>query len=263
MSQTLQPAPTASMLVSSGAAGVFPTSFGYYPVEGSRVVQAQYNWGGQASYNEDLSQLVARGVETTIQSVYVDNSANPQAVTLMVSGTGQVVIVPPNQQGTYPLFFTGAPSLMIFVPNVGTANTVTRCHYLNVPTNTAGTWGTGTVSTSVATPSGSAAAGIIPVATPALAASLILKAAPGNLYSLSLVTTTVGGWVMVFDALALPANGVVTPKYAWPQQGFPGWASFGFSTPAVFLTGIVIGFSSTGPLNLTASATAFITGQAL
>jgi hypothetical protein len=149
------------MLVSSGAAGVFPTSFGYYPVEGSRVVQAQYNWGSQAGFNEDLSQLVARGVETTIQSVYVDNSANPQAVTLMVSGTGQVVIVPANQQGIYPLFFTGAPSLMIFVPTVGAANSVTRCHYLNVPANTAGPWGGSLTAASLAyTTSSSGIAGV-------------------------------------------------------------------------------------------------------
>lgn len=131
MSGTLQPAPTATQTVSSGTAGVFPVGLGYYPQEGSRCVTAQYNWSNQAGYADDLSQLVARGVETTIQSVFVDNSSNSQGVTLTVAGTGQVICCPALSQGVFPLLFTGTPLLQIATPAPVAA--VTRCYFLNVP----------------------------------------------------------------------------------------------------------------------------------
>lgn len=140
MSGTLQAAPTATMTIASGAAGVFPTGFGYYPPEGSRVVSAQYNWTAQTGYAEDLSQLVARGVETTIQSAFLDNSTSGQTVTMTLGGSGQVVLCPPYSQGIFPLFFSGQPSFQISVAAVGTG--LTRVYLLNVPCASSGIWGT-------------------------------------------------------------------------------------------------------------------------
>ncbi len=94
----------------------------------------------------------------------------------------------------------------------------------------------------------------------ALASGLILKAAPGNLLALSVTATTVAGWAMVFDAAAVPADGAVAPAYSWPVFA-GGFASFGFGNAARFAVGIAVAFSSTGPLTLTKSATAFISGQ--
>lgn len=139
MSSSLQPAQTASMTVASGAAGIMPCAFGYYPAEGSRAVSAQYNWASLAGYNEDLSQLVARGVETTIQALYVDNSSCPVSVTVTVNGTGQVIVCPAYSQGIFPAFFTGTPGFQIVAG--GISNTVTRVIMLNVPPNAAGIWG--------------------------------------------------------------------------------------------------------------------------
>lgn len=127
-----------SMTVASGAAGVFPVSFGLYPREGSRCVSAQYDWTSRTSYNEDLSQLVARGVETTIQSAWIDNSTCAEYVTLTVSGTGQVLTVPPISQALFPLFFTGTPGFSVSVPAASAS--VTRLILLNVPTQAIGTW---------------------------------------------------------------------------------------------------------------------------
>jgi hypothetical protein len=150
MSGTLQPPPTATMSVASGASGVFPVSFGYYPAEGSRCVSAQYNWATQAGYAEDLSQLAARGIETTIQSVFVDNAANTQAVTLVIGGSGQVVVIPPLAQGTFPLYFTGTPSFTISVP--AAAAGLTRLFLLNVPGSGAGVWYPAGSTSSTGTP---------------------------------------------------------------------------------------------------------------
>lgn len=129
-----------TMSVASGAAAAFPVGFGYYPPEGSRVVSAQYNFSAQLAYAEDLSQLVARGVETSIQSVWIDNSQNSFVVTLVVTGSQQTIIVPPNTVGMYPVFFTGSPGF--YIASAGANNNdvtgfvtpaVTRVLLLNVP----------------------------------------------------------------------------------------------------------------------------------
>lgn len=86
-----------------------------------------------------------------------------------------------------------------------------------------------------------------------------------------LVTLTVkigatSGYVMVFDAAALPANGAVTPAWCSPRivsDGTSGGISVEWAHPMQFSTGIVAAFSTTGCDTLTASATAKIMGQAL
>lgn len=91
----------------------------------------------------------------------------------------------------------------------------------------------------------------------AAASNLVLKASAGNLYSL---TTTIGattGYLMLFDATALPSNGAVTPVLCYPiiSNGTQGGVSFSFFPPKRFGTGITAGFSTTGCFTLTASAT--------
>ncbi len=132
MSQTLQPASPGALTIASGQSGVFPVSFGYYPAEGSRCVTAVYNWATLTGYVEDLSQLVAKGVETSIQSVFVDNSQCLTPVTITVGGTGQVLVCQASGQGMYPLLFTGTPNYQIATTATGAAS-VTRLYLLNVP----------------------------------------------------------------------------------------------------------------------------------
>lgn len=122
---------SGSLLISSGGAGAVPISLGYYPHEGSRCVSSAYNWTAQASYTEDMSQLVARGVETTIQAVFVDNSANSQSVTLTMGGTGQTIVCPALSQGFFPILLTGIPGFVITTPAAIAATT--KCFWVNVP----------------------------------------------------------------------------------------------------------------------------------
>jgi predicted outer membrane repeat protein len=158
MSGTVQAAQTGAQTVASGAAGVFPTSFGYYPAEGSRCITAIYTWpAATLGYNEDLSQLEARGVETTVQSAYVDNSGCGQPVTFLVLGTGQNITVPANTQQIIPLFFTGTPQLMISVPATDVGST--RVYYLNVPGASSSSWNTATGSGSAVYAQGSTTLG--------------------------------------------------------------------------------------------------------
>jgi hypothetical protein len=111
--------------------------------------------------------------------------------------------------------------------------------------------------------SASASSGIPPTASSALESSHVLKASAGNLSSLSVTIGTTSGYLMVFDAASAPADGAVTPKYAWPvtSNGTNSALGISWTVPAQFLTGVTVVFSSTGPLTKTASATAFFSGQ--
>jgi hypothetical protein len=122
--------------VSSGAS-VQPVSLGYYPAEGSKVCSLRYNFSALLNYFEDLQQLKIMGMETAIQSMFIDNSQNSQAVTIVIPGTQQVIVVPPNYQGIFPIFLTDGPAYFISVAAVGG---YTNVLLLNVPCNTAGVW---------------------------------------------------------------------------------------------------------------------------
>lgn len=67
---------------------------------------------------------------------------------------------------------------------------------------------------------------------------------------------------MIFNATSLPADGAVTPAKCYAEPAGAISASYGFNVPVQFSTGIVIGVSSTGFLTKTASAPAFISGDA-
>lgn len=145
MSGVIQAAPSASQTLASRTAGVFAVGYGYYPEENSRSITAQYNWAAQSGYAEDLGLAVAMGVESSIQSVFIDNSLNPQPVVITVAGTGQVVNCAPYSMGVFPLFLTGMPSFNIVtigangVPAIVAATT--RCYFLNFPISPT-VWGT-------------------------------------------------------------------------------------------------------------------------
>lgn len=88
-----------------------------------------------------------------------------------------------------------------------------------------------------------------------------------NLLDFTVSIGAVSGSVMLFDATAIPANGVVGAaqglKRCWPitSNGTAGFLGVTFNlSPDKYQKGIVIAFS-TGPdcVHLTASPTAFIT----
>ena len=110
----------------------------------------------------------------------------------------------------------------------------------------------------VSVPTSAAGGGVAPVASSSIEACHVLKAAPGNLYSL---TTTIGatsGWVLVFNATSAPSDGTVTPTWWFPiitNATFGGYA-MSWSKPLYHSAGITACFSTTGPFTKTASATA-------
>src|SRR5271165_3728542 len=146
MSGSLVGLQSGTLNVASGAAGVFPIGFGYYPVEGSRAITLQYSWTTNTGFNEDLSQLVAKGIETTIQGAWIDNSSNGVAVTLFIPALNQLINVPAYSQGIFPVFFTGTPGFQISVGAIFSGG-VTRVTLINTPPQASGIWSSGLAPT--------------------------------------------------------------------------------------------------------------------
>lgn len=188
---------TGTLNINNKGAGAFPVGFGYYPEEGSRAITLQYNWQEQDVYVEDLNQLVSMGVETSIQSAFIDNSQNLYMVLLQIQGSGQVIVVPPNSQGIIPMLFTGTPMMQISSPTP--SNGVTRISMLNVPCNAADFW----------------PAAVIPPVNVAfqsangITASRLVSAVPSRLMKVSVITAIAAGTVEFDDAAVLATANAV------------------------------------------------------
>lgn len=115
---------------------------------------------------------------------------------------------------------------------------------------------------SAVAPTSAAIAGILPSSSTAIASAQVIKNSAGNLYGFEITTGGTAGFFMLFNATTAPADGAVTPVKCYivaanQTVGF-SWPS----APLIFTTGIVGVFSSTGCYTKTASATAFISGDA-
>lgn len=111
--------------------------------------------------------------------------------------------------------------------------------------------------------SGSAA--VSPTSTAALAANLVVSAAPSTLHSFNVsADSTLSGaawWVMIYNLTAAPADGAVTPTKCYALPSGSTGISGAFVAPITMSTGIVIGVSTTGCFTKTASTHAFISGE--
>jgi hypothetical protein len=114
-------------------------------------------------------------------------------------------------------------------------------------------------------PSSAAAAAITPAATQSAASNSVLCAAACNLYDFTITIGATSGWVMLFDATALPSNGATGSSLKWcyrvNSDGTAGGMDKTWKKPLRLATGLVAGFSTTACNTLTASATAFFYGQ--
>ena len=114
----------------------------------------------------------------------------------------------------------------------------------------------------VEVPSATAGAGVASVASTAVTGGQIVKASAGNLYGFNVVSGASAGYVLVFNSATVPADGAVTPARCLPIAANTGIDVNLRGQPAYFSAGITIVFSTTGCFNKTASATAFISGDA-
>jgi hypothetical protein len=98
-------------------------------------------------------------------------------------------------------------------------------------------------------------------ATAAVSAGFVLRAGATNLAGLSVTTGGTAGYVMLFDATAVPADGAVTPTRCLPIAANTGLDLNFRGSPLRFDNGVVVVFSSTGCFTKTGSATAYLAGD--
>ncbi len=168
---------------------------------------------------------------------------------------------------TYDLWRGAANSLNSTGTGLATAQAVGQCDDTSPTSLTENQFGnvredctTHAVATEIM-PTAAASAGIAAVVSSALETGHILKGSAGNLYGVAVTTTTVAGYLEVFNSTTVPSAGAVTPVAACYAGAFATCA-LQFSPPQAFSTGISVAFSaSTTPFTKTDSATAFISGQ--
>jgi hypothetical protein len=104
--------------------------------------------------------------------------------------------------------------------------------------------------------------GVPLIASTALEGSHIFSALPINLYEMTVSALTAEfAWLLVFDAIAVPADGAVTPLAALQSGGLtPVQITFG-GAPAAFVHGVVGVLSSTGLFVKTSGPTGFLSAQ--
>lgn len=176
---------------------------------------------------------------------------------------------------TNPLPITGPSTGVIVIGNVSNASSAVATSSTNVPTVSynygfnGATWDQLLVDASQflkVTQVPTAASGITPTTTAALAANSIIKASAGNLYSFEVsadsTLSAAAWWIMIYNATSAPVDGAVTPIKCYAMPSGSTALSAAFPTPVAFSTGITIGVSTTGCFTKTASTHAFISGDA-
>lgn len=95
----------------------------------------------------------------------------------------------------------------------------------------------------------------------AVSAGRVLRVGTTNLAGLNVVSGASAGYVMLFDAAAVPADGAVVPLRCMPIAANTGLDLNFRGSPLRFDVGAVIVFSTTGCFTKTGSATAFLAGD--
>jgi hypothetical protein len=108
-----------------------------------------------------------------------------------------------------------------------------------------------------ATPQSLANAAITPNASPAVEGGRVAKASGGNVYRVSVTTGAAAGYLLGFNAIAIPADGAVTPSMCRVVAANSTLSVSYADMPARWGTGVTFVFSSTGCFTKTISATAF------
>lgn len=106
---------------------------------------------------------------------------------------------------------------------------------------------------------GSETAGITPVRTTSAADHKVLSAEPCVFIGMN-ASSSVAGWFLMYDAISKPADGSRSPLKAWAVNAGQS-IEVEYALPIDCAVGCTVVFSTTGPYMLTASATAFISGE--
>ena len=120
---------------------------GMVPKEGPKVLTYPFDFSsGSGTLEDDLLLENTNGVIQFVQSVYVDNSANPNPLTILFRITRQKIVIPANAQGIWPVFSIDQTQFQL--STTVNANAVGTLIFLNVPMPLT-QWGPQTITANV------------------------------------------------------------------------------------------------------------------
>lgn len=88
-------------------AQLLKTASGSFPAQGNRELLVLLNFSGATSIAGSLFEHMTNGWLETVQSCFIDNSANPAAFTLVFNNMPTGLSVPGYTQGIYPVIAAG------------------------------------------------------------------------------------------------------------------------------------------------------------
>lgn len=116
--------------------------------------------------------------------------------------------------------------------------------------------------TATVSPSAASSASQLPSATSSITGARIFKTSGGNLYGLQVTSSTTAGYVLLFDATSVPADGAVTPIKCYKLGGNATVVVSWLPGPVLrFVNGLVAVYSTTGCFSKAVENTAFISGE--
>lgn len=110
----------------------FGTSNLVLPPEGPRVLPFILDFSTVGTATQDLQLPIQNGVIKNIQTMFVDNSANANALNIKVGLNGQLIVVPPRSQGYFSILFNEQDSQFTF-STTAAANLKPSVYFANVP----------------------------------------------------------------------------------------------------------------------------------
>lgn len=83
----------------------FPFSNGYAPdiEEGPRGIPLQFDFSQDTDFDVNFAEAQAAGRIGQIQSIYIDNTQNAFALTVLVKATGQRIVIPAQTEAVRPI----------------------------------------------------------------------------------------------------------------------------------------------------------------
>ena len=138
--------------------------------------------------------------------------------------------------------------------------TLAACQYYDGSTNLNLCRGDTNGAYTVPTPTTASTNAVAGISSPSVEGGRVLKASAGNLYRVVVTTGGTAGYLMVFNATTVPADGAVTPGICRAVAANSTLSVSVADMPISWSTGITAVFSSTGCFTKTVSATAFFEG---
>ena len=195
----------------------FPSFNGYAPKEGPKALPVDFDFSSVGSAELNLLLENTEGQIQYVQSMWVDNSDNPGALTIRFGGTNQRVVIPANAQGNWPVITIDQVRATISSPINAAARG--QIIFLNVPMPMM-QFGPITVNTAAAVLRGSWSDFSGTVAVGGTSQALIPANAARNGILIQNPTSEIEPLFINFDAAASVAGGSIEllPGQIWPPD---------------------------------------------